>query len=325
MPSRRRLKPPAAAALAGVVLAGAAGPWLRKRRRPTGWAPPQGTVRQGALAVRTLGNRAGPAVVLLHGLAASHLYWGAAYDELANGSFLVVPDLLGFGSSPRPAIDYTVGAHAEALAAAVSDVGAQGPLLLVAHSTGCVAGLAFARLHPERVAGVVCFGPALYGNPQAARSHIAGLGLLTRLFAMDNRMAQAVCAWMCCLHPEVAARVAQILRPDLPASVARAGVHHSWASYAGTLRHLVLSAPAAAWLDQLEVPVHVVAGTKDRVVDREFLGQLGSTRRSFTVTWWAGAGHDAPLTDPSRCLAEIRSFQAHAPRPRPIGTTGAQR
>lgn len=207
----------------------------------------------------------------------------------------------------------------------MSDVGAHGPLLLVAHSTGGIAGLAFARLHPERVAGVLCFGPALYGNPQAARSHIAGLGLLTRLFAMDNRTAQAVCAWMCCPHPEVAARLAQILRPDLPGPVARAGVHHSWASYAGTLRNLVLAAPAAAWLDQLQMPVHVVAGTNDRVLDREFLEQLAMTRGSFTVTWWAGAGHDAPLTDPSRCLAEIRSFQAHTASPQPIGTTGAQR
>lgn len=72
----------------------------------TQWRQPRGELHHGTLAVRALGDPTAPALVLLHGLAGSNLYWGAAYDELAADSFLVVPDLLGFGSSPRPQADY---------------------------------------------------------------------------------------------------------------------------------------------------------------------------------------------------------------------------
>jgi hypothetical protein len=163
--------------------------------------------------------------------------------------------------------------------------------------------------HPGSVAAIVGFGPPLYRDFPEARRRIARLGLLTRLFAMDNRLARTVCAWVCCLRPQLAARLAQLLRPDLPAAVAGDGVRHSWASYSGTLRHLVLEAPAPSWLERLDVPVQLVAGRKDTVVDLAFLRELEARIGPLTLTEWAGVGHDVPLADPARCLREIRSMQ----------------
>lgn len=129
------------------------------------WDPPAGRYHHGALAVRTLGEDGEP-TVLVHGLCGSNLYWGAAYDRLATRGLVAVPDLLGFGSSPRLAdTAYGPDDHAEALGAALGEVGIAGPALVVAHSTGCLVALRLAVRHPRLVSGIVGFGPPLYPTP----------------------------------------------------------------------------------------------------------------------------------------------------------------
>jgi pimeloyl-ACP methyl ester carboxylesterase len=44
----------------------------------------------------------GPPVVLVHGLAGSWRYWRRGLDELTERHALYIPDLLGFGRSPKP-------------------------------------------------------------------------------------------------------------------------------------------------------------------------------------------------------------------------------
>ncbi len=301
-------------AFSGVALSGKASR-AGRRRLAIAWLPPQGEVHQASLAVRTLG--AGDhAFLLVHGLAGSNLYWGAQYEELADHALLVVPDLLGFASSPRPdSDDYGPDAHADALAATLHQVGVERPAVVVAHSTGCLVALRLAARHPALVAGILGFGPPLYRDRHQAKAHLSGLGVLTRLFALDTPLAHRLCAWLCCQRPGLAARLAQLSRPDLPAPVARDGVRHSWASYTGTLRRVVLDAPAMRWLEAVKVPVHLVAGESDGVVDLGFLGELAARYPLLSVEAWTRSGHDAPLTDPARCLEAIRAFSSRLDQP----------
>ncbi len=285
---------------------------LRMRTR-VDWASPGGRSHHGTLHARVVGG-GGDSVVLLHGLAASNRYWGAKFDALAEGGRLVVPDLLGFGSSPRPAVDYGPDDHADAVAATLVELGVDAPALVVAHSTGCLVALRLAARYPDLVAGIVGFGPPLYPDADAARARLTSLGLLSRLFALDTPISRRLCAWACCAHPEVAARLAQLFRPDLPVAIARDGVRHSWTSYYGTLHNLVLSGDAATWLADITVPVHLVAGADDGVPDPAFLHDLAGTHPSVSVAVWTDADHDEPLVNPDRCIAEIRSFRSRIHR-----------
>src|SRR5688572_2143511 len=97
-----------------------------------------------ALHVRTLGER-GQVIVLLHGLAGSERYYGAAFDALASDARLVVPDLLGFGKSPKPPSGYGPDQHSAALGETLDALGVDAPVLLVGHSAGALVALAFAR------------------------------------------------------------------------------------------------------------------------------------------------------------------------------------
>jgi pimeloyl-ACP methyl ester carboxylesterase len=162
-----------------------------RRRHHVHWRRAQGREHRGVLAARVLGSQGSP-IVLLHGQAGSGRYWGGHYDQLAGHGRLVVPDLLGFGRSPWPAVTYDPDTHADAVLACLDELGFDEPAVLVAHSLGCVVALRVAARHPERVSAVLGFGPPLYRDPGQARRQLSGVGLGMRLFAFDTPLAQLV-------------------------------------------------------------------------------------------------------------------------------------
>ncbi|KOU93643.1 alpha/beta hydrolase [Streptomyces sp. XY533] len=98
-----------------------------------------------------------PARVYVHGLGAtSPAYFaaGATHPLLAGRRSLLV-DLLGHGHSDRPEdFGYTLEEHADALAAALTDAGAQGAEL-IAHSMGGAVAIVLADRHPHLVSRLV--------------------------------------------------------------------------------------------------------------------------------------------------------------------------
>lgn len=256
------------------------------------WSPPRGVEHRGSLAARVLGD--GPPVVLLHGLVGSGVYWGGAFDAIADRHRLVVPDLLGFGRSPRPAHGYTAQDHVAALVACLDEVGAVGAAVVGAHSAGTAVALRLAVTHPERVRAVVAFGPPLYPTPESARSHLAAMGPMARVFTLPGPLAAAACRWVC-NHRSLAARIAVVTHPRLPPAVAADSVQHTWWSYTETLQSLILSAEAQRWLSGVRCPVQLVAGDRDPVTDLTYLETLG-----IPLAVWRG-DHHLPLRYPSMC------------------------
>ncbi len=275
-----------------------------RARRELCWRPGRGARHDGTLAVRVFGA-AGVPVVFLHGQAGSGRYWGAVFDGLASGHRVVVPDLLGFGSSPRPDVSYDAERHADALLSCLDELGIAEPVVLVGHSLGCIVALRLATRDPGRVRAVVGFGPPIYRDPGSARSHLIALGLGARLFAMDTPVAKAVYSVVCRRSPGLAGALARLLRLDLPGPIAQDGVRYSWDSYSRSVRRLILDAPALPWLSQLQVPVRLVAALDDAVVDAALLHEISGRCPWVTVDLWPVAGHHLPLRRPLDCLAIV--------------------
>ena len=273
------------------------------QRSRISWAPGNGILRDGTLHTRSLGQGAG-GVVLLHGLGGSNAFWGAAYDTLAGSGRLVVPDLLGFGASPRPPSGYTPDDHVRALVTALDELGVTGPVVVGAHSVGCLVALALAARRPDLVSAIVAFCPPLYPNEETARKYVARLGWLERQLATDGPWAEISCRWVC-RHRAAAATVASLLRPGLPAAIRRDGVQHTWASYSQTFRDVLAAAEAEGWLRQVNIPVELIAGANDPVTDLSYLNQLAQALPNVTLTVHNGADHDLPLTHPSIAVAAL--------------------
>jgi len=269
------------------------------------WAPGAGALRDATLAVRTLGDH-GPIVVLLHGLGVSNRYWGSAYDALADHARIVIPDLLGFGRSPRPDAGYGPDDHADAVAHCLQDLGISAErVVVVGHSVGTLVALRLALRWPRLVSSVVGFGPPIYANFGDARRHLARLSRLARLFGVDTRWAEFACEHIGACSDRAAARVAKWSHPDFPGAVGIDAVQQSWVSYSETLTRVVLAGDTYGWLDEVDVPVRLFVGSRDQVCDIDLLTRLASAMSRVELEVWNEAGHHVPLERPLECREEI--------------------
>ena len=264
------------------------------------WSPPSGEERDVGLHVRVLGSGS-PTILLLHGIAASNRYFGAAFDVLSTRGRLVVPDLLGFGDSPRPADSlYGPRDHARAVIEALEKLGAEPPFYIGAHSAGTLVATEIARTVPREVRGIVAFAPPLYRGAAEARAHLVRLGILAHYLALDTPIAHWTCLWMC-RYPRAAARVGRWLRPELPREIAEDGVKHTWTSYSRTLRNLILETQPPRELESISVPTRWIVGDDDPVVDHGFLEELARRNDRIQLERWPGH-HELPLSAPGRCV-----------------------
>jgi pimeloyl-ACP methyl ester carboxylesterase len=283
---------------------------------PDVWTTPAGDVREVGLHVRVLGNGS-PTVLLLHGVAGSNRYFGGAFDALADEARVIAPDLLGFGDSPRPSdVDYGLQAHAEALAAALDRLGIHGPIFIVAHSAGSIVALRLAALRPAQVRGIVALAPPFYRSETAARDRIREQRGMVRFFASNGWWNHLACRSLR-TFPDLAGRLARKIRGDLPKPIVADAMKHSWSSYSGTVQNLVLRPQPPTDLERLRIPVWLIAGTEDELLDVDFLNELANSHPLVELQIWSG-GHDLPLRDASRSVELIRNMMTASAASSPI-------
>ncbi len=104
------------------------------------------------------GGRGGVPVVFVHSFGGNLSHWSAQLEHLRPHRRAIAFDLRGHGRSQAPQdLDYRVDSLAEDIGV-VSDALALPRFVLVGHSLGGAAAIAFACNHPERVAGIVLVG-----------------------------------------------------------------------------------------------------------------------------------------------------------------------
>ena len=120
--------------------------------------------------VRYVTAGCGKPVLLVHGFGASSGHWKRTIPALAAAGYKVTAiDLLGFGASEKPLIDYSMELWDQQLRDFLAEFSA-GPAVLVGNSVGSLATLMAGAAAPERVAGVVLLNCAGGMNNKAVGS-----------------------------------------------------------------------------------------------------------------------------------------------------------
>jgi pimeloyl-ACP methyl ester carboxylesterase len=98
---------------------------------------------------RTAGS-SGPLVLLIHGITGRGAAWDPVTERLARSHRVLVPDLLGHGTSAKPRGDYSLGAYAAGLRDLMVALGEE-RATVVGHSLGGGVAMQFAYQFPQRV------------------------------------------------------------------------------------------------------------------------------------------------------------------------------
>ncbi len=103
---------------------------------------------------------AGPAVVLIHGIGASHRYLRRLHGLLAGFVDTYSIDLPGFGATPRPRQTLTVADQATYILGALEQLGVL-EFVVAGHSMGTQFAVEAALQQPLRIPHVVLMGPVI--------------------------------------------------------------------------------------------------------------------------------------------------------------------
>jgi pimeloyl-ACP methyl ester carboxylesterase len=102
----------------------------------------------------------GRPLILIHGFGAAIGHWRNNIPALAAGGYKVFAlDLLGFGGSDKPAIDYTLDVWVELLQDFCTEL-VQEPAIFVGNSIGALLGMMVLADHPDIAAGGVLLNAA---------------------------------------------------------------------------------------------------------------------------------------------------------------------
>lgn len=108
-------------------------------------------------------NGKGRVVVLLHGFLGSHAVWDEFVKKLSNRFRIITIDLLGHGETPSIGYYHSMELIAQSVKAVLNNIGVR-RYVMVGHSMGGYAALAFAELFPENVSGLCLFHSTAFAD-----------------------------------------------------------------------------------------------------------------------------------------------------------------
>ncbi|MBV2151945.1 alpha/beta fold hydrolase [Kitasatospora sp. SUK 42] len=254
-----------------------------------------------AVSVRESGT--GTPLVLLHAFPLNASMWSAQLDALpgltGDEARVIAPDQRGFGGTElgadEPSLDLVADDLVLLLDAAGVDRAVVGGL-----SMGGYVALAFARRHPDRLAGLLLANTRATADTDAVRANRERIAAaVTARGSVRLLLDEEVAAGQ--LGPDsqhLVERVQAMVAAAPPAAVA-------WAQRAMAARPDSLDTLAG-----LRVPVAVVAGAEDALVAPAEAELMARTHPDAELTLIPGVGHLSALESPGAFDAAVRRLLA---------------
>lgn len=253
--------------------------------------------------VRYIDRGQGPAVVLIHGFAASLNTWDPVVKVLEADHRVIALDLKGFGWSDRPEGDYSPLAQARLVMALMDQLGVE-RAAVVAHSWGSSVALALALEAPDRVERLALYDAWIYEEQLPSFFHWARLGGIGEALVWafyderaDDRMALA-------FHDP--RYVTEALVEDVDATLARPGVKAAALAAIRGQRYAEVQHRYA----EIDKPTLLLWGREDQVTLLAFGEALARQLPQARLVVYPRCGHFPMIEARAASTAELRAFLA---------------
>ena len=248
-------------------------------------------VRVGPNRVHSMIGGSGPPLVVIHGLASRGEDYALIMPTLAKRHHLFVPDLLGFGRSDRPDIDYSVASEAEMIRGYLDAKRIDRCDVMAASMGGWIA-LKFAAEHPERVRHLVLIDSA--GFPFATTMTETAftprnLDQLRALIALQTDRVKSL--------PDFIAR--DLLRKNR---------EHAWILRRAMRSMLIGHDIMKGHVRRVTMPVLLVWGTNDHIVPPAIGKEMQRELSNARLVTYSDCGHLAIVECRDRLLPEVERF-----------------
>jgi glycerol-3-phosphate dehydrogenase len=262
--------------------------------------------------------------VLLHGLGGSGLNWVQVAPGLSGLGRVLVPDLVGFGETPRAGRGSGLMAQRRTLSALIREAGT-GRTILVGNSMGGGIGIVTAAVDPEAVDGLVLTAsvfpwvrgwrphPLVVAAFAAYRSPVAGEWLVRRRFGpVDPALAvRASLAMIAADARSVPPEMVRLMGEQVRARSQDPDAGPAFLEAARSMLQLgAMPERAAAALDAVRCPVLVLHGRRDRLVPVAYAEAVLRSHPAWRGRIFEDLGHVPQMEAPGRWVAAVSDWTA---------------
>jgi pimeloyl-ACP methyl ester carboxylesterase len=239
----------------------------------------------------------GKAVFFIHGLAGASGFWTNILSTLPRGFRGLAPDLLGFGDSEKPRIEYSIPAHAEMILE-LADLLELQEFDLIGHSMGGMIATIIALRSPERIGKLILVNVPING---VRALHGRGRLGVTSLGILLVRIGLHV-PWILWVLRKVS-RYYFVLDPKFTDDAKKAPFH----SLRGHGRALCRT-DLSQRLKDLSVPTMVIGTDRDGIVRPSEFSLAAQEIIGAKGVWIHDAGHCPTLEKPGESQKAIFEF-----------------
>jgi 3-oxoadipate enol-lactonase len=234
------------------------------------------------LFYKEFGN--GQPIIFLHGYPLDHSIWMPLIPLLETNARLIMPDLRGHGQSPAPNGVYSMELLSADILSLMNDLKIE-KAILAGHSMGGYVALAFARDHPDRLAGLALVASHCYADPSdrlQARLDTADRVEKTGsiLFIAENMLPNLTS------NMEIQNKLKPIIENTKPAGVV------------GVLRGIARRKDTSDVLVNIDVPAVIIAGEEDRIIPIDRMRQMANLMKKPWLEIIPHAGHMPMMEKP---------------------------